>query len=277
MSKPCLGSSLSISPDSGFGSPSSAIFLLHVVDGVGGGRLQGIPWHGLPLIRAFIKERLALSVISSCQCCYPSASWDDNQADTSTLRLDRQERVLGCPCSRWRKDALGTLSCSDKTWGLDLQKEIINLGSEIALQQEIADTAVSSLHIQFSRIAISSDFGRMAHNGNNPGLQDIMKNLRRLYEMTAIGVMDNKEMAKEIKSMSETVSRTSLEVSNNGARTDDLESNLLELLGRVERIEEDLKKLVSMNEESRVNGVNEAADQPMEEESVFQPRPQKGT
>ena len=95
MSKPCLGSSLSISPDSGVGSPSSAIFLLHVVDGVGGGRLQGIPWHGLPLIRAFIKERLALSVISSCQCCYPSASWDDNQADTSSLCLDRKERVLG--------------------------------------------------------------------------------------------------------------------------------------------------------------------------------------
>ena len=117
----------------------------------------------------------------------------------------------------------------------------------------------------------------MAHTGNNPGLQDIMKKLRRLYEMTAIGVMDNKEMAKEIKSMSETVSRTSLEVSNNGARTDDLESNLLELLGRVERIEEDLKKLVSMNEESRVNGVNESADQPMEEESVLQPADQKGT
>ena len=103
-----------------------------------------------------------------------------------------------------------------------------------------------------------------------------MKNLRRLYEMTAIGVMDNKEMAKEIKSMSEIVSRTSLEVSNNDARTEDLESNLRELLGRVERIEEDLQKLVSMNQESRVNGVNEAASRPMEEESVMQPRPLRG-
>ena len=169
------------------------------------------------------------------------------------------------------------MSCTDKSWGSELQQEIINLWSESALQQEIADIAVPPLHTQLSRIAIRSDFGRMAYPSNNPGLQDIMKNLRRLYEMTAIGVMDNKEMAKEIKSMSETVSRTSLEVSNNGARTDDLESNLLELLGRVERIEEDLKKLVSMNEESRVNGVNETADQPMEEESVQQTRPQKGT
>ena len=63
-------------------------------------------------------------------------------------------------------------------------------------------------------------------------------------------------MAKEIKSMSETMSRTSLEVSNNGPRTEDIESNLRELLGRVERIEEDLEKLISMNQESRVNGVN---------------------
>ena len=103
-----------------------------------------------------------------------------------------------------------------------------------------------------------------------------MKNLRRIYELTAIGVKDNRDMAKEIKEMSETVNKTSLEVSNNGARTDDLESNLLELLGRVERIEEDLQKLVSMNQESRVNGVNDIAAQPMEEESVLQSRPQKG-
>ena len=104
-----------------------------------------------------------------------------------------------------------------------------------------------------------------------------MKNLRRIYELTAIGVKDNRDMAKEIKEMSETVSRTSQDVSNNGARTDDLESNLLELLGRVERIEEDLQKLVSMNQESRVNDVDHIAAQPMEEESVLQSRPQKGT
>ena len=83
-------------------------------------------------------------------------------------------------------------------------------------------------------------------------------------------------MSKEVKSMSEIVSHTSLEVSNNGARIEDLESNLRELLGRVERIEEDLEKLISMNKESRVNGVNETAEQPMEEESVLQPRTLRG-
>ena len=116
----------------------------------------------------------------------------------------------------------------------------------------------------------------MAHFGDNAGLLDIKNNLRRLYEMTAIGVMDNKETAKEIKSMSETVSRTSLEVSNNGARTEDLESNLRELLGRVEWIEEVLEKLIYMNQESRVNGVNETTEQPMEEESILQPKTLKG-
>ena len=87
----------------------------------------------------------------------------------------------------------------------------------------------------------------MAHYGENAGLMDIKKNLRRLHEMIAIGVMDNKEMAKEIKGMSETVSRISLDISNLGARTDDLKSNMRELLGRVERIEEELEKFISMN------------------------------
>ena len=94
--------------------------------------------------------------------------------------------------------------------------------------------------------------------------------------MTSIGVMDNKEMAKDIKSMSETVSCTSLDISNLGARTDDLESNMHELLGRIERIEEDLEKFISMNQESRVKGNNEADGQPMEEESVLQPKAMKG-
>ena len=116
----------------------------------------------------------------------------------------------------------------------------------------------------------------MAHTGENDGFLDIKKNLRRLYEMTAIGVMDNKEMAKEIKSMSETVTYTSLQVSNHDARIDDNESNLRELLGKVDRIQEDLEKLITMNQESRVNGVNEAADHPMEEESVMQLKALRG-
>ena len=71
---------------------------------------------------------------------------------------------------------------------------------------------------------------------DNASILDIKKNLRRLYEMVAIGVMDNKEIAREIKSMGETVSYTSLQISNHDSRIDDNESNLWELMGKVDRI-----------------------------------------
>ena len=33
----------------------------------------------------------------------------------------------------------------------------------------------------------------------NAGLADLKKNLKRLYEMMAIGIMDNKEISQEVK------------------------------------------------------------------------------
>ena len=36
----------------------------------------------------------------------------------------------------------------------------------------------------------------MAQEGENAGLMDIKKNLRRLYELLSISVMDNREMAR---------------------------------------------------------------------------------
>ena len=255
--------------DLGHDSPGSVNFLLNVVAGVGGGRLLGIPCHVFPLIRAFVKERIALSSFLCCNCCYPTAFWGTGS---------QVDRVLGCHCSGWQKDALGTLYCSDSLTVSALQQEIFDLRKvSSGSWGENQDSLDYLLHIQFSRIAISTDNRGMAHYGDNAGLMDIKKNLRRLHEMTAIGVMDNKEMAKEIKGIGESVSRTSQDISNLGARTDDIESNMRELLGRVERIEEDLEKFISMNQESRVKGVNEAIDQPMEEEeSVLQPQEMKG-
>ena len=66
------------------------------------------------------------------------------------------------------------------------------------------------LHYQFASVKISEEAETMVQAGDNAGIMDIKKNLRHLYEMVAIGVMDNKEMAKEIKSMGETVSYTSV-------------------------------------------------------------------
>ena len=105
---------------------------------------------------------------------------------------------------------------------------------------------------------------------------DIKKNLRHMYEMTAIGVMDNKEIAREIKSMGETMSYTSLQISNHDARIDDNESNIREMMGKVERISEDLECLITMNQGSRVNGATAEAERPMEKESVVQPKNFKG-
>ena len=44
----------------------------------------------------------------------------------------------------------------------------------------------------------------------------------------------------------------------------------------MDRIQEDLEKLITMNQGSRVNEVNETDDHPMEEESVMQPKAFKG-
>ena len=76
--------------------------------------------------------------------------------------------------------------------------------------------------------------------------------------------------------MGETVSYTSLHISNHDARIDDTESNIRDLLGKVDKIQEDLEKHITMNQGSKVNGATGAADHPMEEESVVQPRAHRG-
>ena len=116
----------------------------------------------------------------------------------------------------------------------------------------------------------------MAEAGESAGIMDIKNNLRRLYEMLAISVMDNKEMAQEVKSMGETVSYTSLQISNHDARIDDNESTIREIMGKVDRIQEDLQRFIAMNQSSRVYGDTAEAVHPMEESSVAQPRNIKG-
>ena len=41
----------------------------------------------------------------------------------------------------------------------------------------------------------------MAQENENVGIADLKKNLRHLYEMMAIDIMDNKEISQEVKSM----------------------------------------------------------------------------
>ena len=70
----------------------------------------------------------------------------------------------------------------------------------------------------------------------NAGIADLKKNLRRLYEMMAIGIMDNKALVQEVKDMGEVVSYTSYQICNHDSRIDDIESNLREMMGKVDRI-----------------------------------------
>ena len=108
----------------------------------------------------------------------------------------------------------------------------------------------------------------MAQPGDNASIQDIKKSLRRLYEIVSIGIMDNRKIACIIKNMEDTVSYTSQQISNHDSRIDDNESTLCEMLGKVDRIQEDLEWLISMNQGSRINGATDVAERPMEEESV---------
>ena len=48
--------------------------------------------------------------------------------------------------------------------------------------------------IATSRIELSPGIGRMSQANENVGIMDVKKNLKRLYEMIAIGIMDNKEI-----------------------------------------------------------------------------------
>ena len=108
----------------------------------------------------------------------------------------------------------------------------------------------------------------MAQENKNVGLVDLKKNLGRLYELMAIGIMDNKEIAQEVKSMGEVVSDTSYQISNHDSRIDDTESNLRQRMGKVDKIQEDLQRLVSMNQGSKAFETPAAATHPMEEESI---------
>ena len=105
----------------------------------------------------------------------------------------------------------------------------------------------------------------MDRAGENAGLAHLKKNLRRLYEMVAIGIMDSTEKAQEIKNLVDVVGYTSYQISNHDAKIDDTEMNLKEIMGKVDRIQEDIQRLVKMNQE--IHG----AAQHMEEESVVQP------
>ena len=116
----------------------------------------------------------------------------------------------------------------------------------------------------------------MDQANENAGLANLKKNLRRLYEMMAIGIMDNKEISQEVKNTGEVVSYTSYQISNHDSRIDDSERNLKKIMGKVDKLQEDLQHLVSMNQGSQALETPTVAAHPMEEESIVQPMKHPG-
>ena len=113
-------------------------------------------------------------------------------------------------------------------------------------QSQLAGNSVQAVQAQLARTLLT-EVENMAQAGDNGGMADIKKNLRLMYELLSISVMDNREMARDIKKMEDSVSYTSYQISNHDARIDDNESNLRELMGKVHKIQEDLQRLISLN------------------------------
>ena len=118
----------------------------------------------------------------------------------------------------------------------------------------------------------------MDHGRDNVGLADLKVNIQRLYEMVAIGIMDSRETAKEVKTLVDVVGYTSYQIINHDARIDDNEMNLKEFMGKVDRIQEDLQRLVQLklNRGSQSNENLVGVVQNMVEEFVTQPMGKPG-
>ena len=84
----------------------------------------------------------------------------------------------------------------------------------------------------------------MDHGRNNAGIPDLKVNIQHLYDIVAIGTMDNSETAKEVKKLVNEVSYVSYQTSNHDAMIDDNEMNLKEIMGKIDCIQEELQLLV---------------------------------
>ena len=109
--------------------------MLVVILGVDEGYAQEIPWESLPLIRAFIKERLALVAFLNCICSsrVVGPSWNSVSGSATSefivrhFLLEGNTLNFGCIFSSWKEGLIGTLSCHSRKYCDILQQEIITL------------------------------------------------------------------------------------------------------------------------------------------------------
>ena len=149
----------------------------------------------MPLIRVFIKKRLALvaflTYYFSSQAGGPL--WHLNTRDVFSIPIEGQpliagnSSIFGCKCSGWKEGVVGTLSCCSKKESDSLKQEFITLNSVLGglfcgeQTQELAGSERDLLS-SFSRLIIANPNSKqdiMDHANENVGLADLKKNLRR--------------------------------------------------------------------------------------------------
>ena len=78
------------------------------------------------------------------------------------------------------------------------------------------------------------------------GFNNLKTNIRRLLDFVAIGILDIRETAKDVKQLMEDVRYVSYQTSCHDSRIDDNEMNIKEIMGRVDRIQEHLQNLQNL-------------------------------
>ena len=194
-------------------------YLLLSVSGIEEGSLLGLPWQVLPLTRSVVKERLAIAAFYPCSCNFLIPSQSATSGKGFLSGNCGSSLVIGCRCTGWKAGDVGTLTCG-KSEELPLQKELLVLRTccNNLVQAQHAGKSTQAVQLQLARLTLLTEVDNMAQAGDNGGMADIKKNLRRMYELLSISVMDNREMAKDIKKMEDTVSYTSYQISNHDAR-----------------------------------------------------------
>lgn len=76
------------------------------------------------------------------------------------------------------------------------------------------------------------------------GFVDLKINIQRLSDIVAIEITDGRETAKEVKQLVDDVRYVFYQTNCHDARIDDNEMNLEEIMGKIDRIQEDLQFLV---------------------------------
>ena len=103
------------------------------------------------------------------------------------------------------------------------------------------------------------------------GFDDLKVNIRCLADFVATGITDNRETTKEVKQLVDDNKYISYQTSCHDSRIEDHDMDLKEMMGKIDRMQEDIQNLVQLNQGSHVQDNPTPTAQRMEEDSITQP------